>query len=378
MRGERRQSSRFLGAMSGTSLDGIDVASVRMVAGKPRLELFQSHPFPAPFRGQLRRFLEAPSCQAREFIYFHTVLGELLADACASLIHALDSPPVEAIGIHGVTFWHQVEDPPWGSFQLGDANRVAVRLGLPVVADFRNADMALGGQGAPLVPYLDRLLFQVRTQDRLLINLGGIANVSFLPAARRAWPVLAFDTGPANMLLDALVHHASRGRLAFDAEGALARSGTVDHGLLAELLRHPYFSRPAPKSTGRETFCKAFLDVLQKRPGLADQLATALELTALTLTQSIVSTEEQRYGGQRFASVFLSGGGVNNLFLGERLRQLNPGRIWHTTAVLGLDPQAKEAVLMAVLAHAHLRGIPGNLPQVTGASRPVVLGLRTG
>jgi anhydro-N-acetylmuramic acid kinase len=364
--------------MSGTSLDGIDVASVRMVAGRPQLELFQSHPFSAPFRRQLRRFLEASTCQPCEFIQLHVLLGELLADACACLLAEMDSPPVEAIGIHGVTFWHQVEGQAWGSFQLGDGNRVAARLGLPVVADFRNADMALGGQGAPLVPYLDRLLFQVRSQDRLLINLGGIANVSFLPAARRGWPLLAFDTGPANMLLDALVHYDSQGRLAFDAEGALARSGRVDGALLAELLAHPYFARPAPKSTGRETFGRQFLDAFREGRCLADQLATALELTALSLSQAIAVTEEKRYGGKRFNQVFLSGGGVNNSFLCERLRQLNPGKSWHSTAALGLDPQAKEAVLMAVLAHAHLRGIAGNLPEVTGASRPVVLGLRTG
>ena len=310
-------------------------------------------------------------------------LGEWFAEAVVRLCAEadVDMGSVDAVGSHGQTVWHR---PPVGgrrgaTLQLGDAATIAERTGIAVVSDFRTRDVAAGGQGAPLVPWVDQLLFSVSDRARALQNIGGIGNVTRVPPRGSNETVFAFDTGPGNALIDAAVEIATDGKLTFDRDGKLAARGTVDHDLLADLLRHPFFAAEPPKSTGREEFGRPFVarmvEVLQPE-GDADWMeliATLTELTARTIADSYrawlipLGLDE----------VVLTGGGARNPTLVRRITELLAPLRVIDGAALGVDPEAKEAVAFALLAWAHLRGIPANLPSATGAAGPRVLGSLT-
>jgi anhydro-N-acetylmuramic acid kinase len=372
--------------MSGTSLDGVDAALVEVDGTGPddvRIQVL--HSLTVPFSDERRRLshdaIVAGSAEA--LCDLHAELGEWLAEAALAVCAAagIDVATVDAIGSHGQTVWHR---PPSGgrrgaTLQLGDAATLAERTGRPVVSDFRTRDVAAGGQGAPLVPWTDQILFALPDRTRALQNLGGIGNVTRVPPRGSAEPVWAFDTGPANALIDAAVEIATGGRHRYDRDGRLAARGRVDEAVLAELLRHPYFAAEPPKSTGREEFGRPFVERLVEAlqpegdQDWMDLVATLTELTARTVADAYHRWVLPRGVDE----VVLTGGGARNPVLAGRIRALlDPLPVLDGEA-LDVDPDAKEAVAFAVLAWAHLRGIPANLPSATGAAGPRVLGSLT-
>lgn len=371
------------GLMSGTSLDGVDAVVVRLSGSGRGLGVetlaFVNVPYDDGLRGALASACAVETSDVRLLSQLNSRLGHAFADAVEVALEdaGVSAAALDLVGSHGQTVHHvpDAEDcagaPTRSTFQLGDAAVLAARLGAPVVADFRAADIALGGQGAPLVPYLDDVLFASDEETRGLLNLGGIANLTVLPAG--AWPeaAYAFDTGPANVLIDALAQRLFGQR--YDLDGALAAAGTPDEALLGALLREPYFRREPPKSTGRELFGPAFVERLVEE-GPADPhdlLATATMLTARSVYDAY-----RRFAAQRnpIGRLVASGGGVHNRELMRRLGDLFAPIPVETTAAHGLDPDAKEAVLFAVLAHEWANGVPTSLPAVTGASRAALLG----
>jgi anhydro-N-acetylmuramic acid kinase len=372
---------KVVGLMSGTSLDGIDAALIEIAAAGNgvdwRLLAFDSASYDQDRRAEIHDCILRGD--AASLCGLHARLGEWFAEAVLRVCAAagLDASDVDLVGSHGQTVWHQ---PPQSggrgsTLQLGDPATIAERTGIDVVHDFRTRDMAAGGEGAPLVPWVDRLLF-AGPAVRVLQNIGGMANLTRVPPRGSDEPIIAFDTGPGNALIDTAVELATEGELVYDVEGAWARRGTVDTGLLAELLDDPYFRRPPPKSTGRETFGRAYVQSLveRRRPadpsGWADLIATLTALTARSIADAIRRWADPGEG----AELVVTGGGAQNPFLLDRLgADLAPLPV-HTGEVLGIDPAAKEAIAFAVLAWAHVDRRPANVPEVTGASGARLLG----
>jgi anhydro-N-acetylmuramic acid kinase len=340
--------------MSGTSLDGIDVAVVE-VAGK-RVETigFQTTPYPKGVREAILGLDSAASISRWNFR-----LAELYARAVLRAVGRWGA--VELIGCHGQTVHH---DGGRHTLQIGEAAVLAERTGVPVVSNFRARDIAAGGQGAPLVPLVDYLLFRHATRTRVALNIGGIANVTVIPAGAAPEQVTAFDTGPGNMAIDALAREMGQ---PYDRGGRIARSGRVDRALLAELLADAYYRRRGPKSAGREQYGAEFVARL-KASGLPlrDLIATATVLTASAVAIGI--------GGVGPADLIVSGGGAHNRQIMAHLMALLPEMAIATSADYGVDVDGKEAVAFAVLAHETWRRRAGNLPSATGARRAVVLG----
>lgn len=376
----------IVGLMSGTSLDGIDAALVE-VSGETtddvavRMEGFVTLGFSEARRTAIHDAIVAGTAEA--LCDLHADLGEWLAEAALAVCERTATPigRVDAIGSHGQTVWHR---PPGNgrrgaTLQLGDPATIAERTGRPVVADFRPRDVAAGGQGAPLVPWVDQLLFALPDRARALQNLGGIGNVTRVPPKGSGEPVFAFDTGPANSLIDAAVEIATAGRHRYDRDGRLAARGTVDPALLLDLLRHPYFAAEPPKSTGREEFGRPFVERLVEatRPegdqDWMDLVATLTEFTARTVADAY----RRWVIPMGIAEVMLTGGGARNPTLARRIRELLAPLPVTEGGGLGVDADAKEAVAFALLAWAHLKGIPANVPSATGAAGPRVLGSLT-
>lgn len=360
--------------MSGTSADGIDAALVTIHDTPPRIELVAARGSRIP-PGLRQRILAAsqPGNDGLDIIGpLDVELGRLFAQAAIALLEGCGFPAdqVDAIGSHGQTVRHRVDDGniPF-TVQVGDPSTIAEITGITTVADFRRRDLAAGGQGAPLVPAFHAAIFGSPEHDRVVANIGGMANVTLLPAGGRA-PVRGFDTGPGNVLLDAW-HERHRGGN-FDDNGNWARSGQVDAALLAQLLAEPFLARVPPKSTGRELFNLDWLDAqlatLAAVPSPADVQATLTEFTARSIADAV--TRWGFAGGE----LFICGGGAHNGFLRERMASLLPGLRIDSTAALGVDPDWVEAMAFAWLAYRTLAGLPGNLPAVTGARHPVVLG----
>ena len=357
----------FIGALSGTSVDGIDVALVRF-APQPRVLAARTLPLPADLQASLRTISDqTPLGRVAEL---DVRVARCFADAILALLadSGTQASQIRAIGSHGQTAWHA----PWGStpytIQIGDPNIIAQATGITTVADFRRRDIAAGGQGAPLVPAFHHDVFRSDAETRCILNLGGIANVTVLPRDASA-PVSGFDTGPANTLLDGWARrHLGK---SYDDGGRWAASGTVSPALLERLLADPYFQRPAPKSTGPEHFNLHWLQShLEQLPAIApaDVQATLLELTANSVAAAIEASAGEA------AAVYVCGGGAHNLQLLRRLQQLLASRRVVTTDELGLDPDYVEAAAFAWLARRTLRGETGNLPAVTGACEAVILG----
>lgn len=370
-----------VGLMSGTSADGVDAVVVEIEGAPPalrwRLRAHVHTPYEPAFRREVLTAMTPEQGTVDRLCRLNVELGLAFARAAQRAIAAagLRAEEVELIGSHGQTFWHAPAGPHPATLQLGEAAVIAEETGITTVSNLRARDCAAGGQGAPLVAYVDWLLFSHPTQARALQNIGGIANVTFLPPrdAGGAAP-LAFDTGPGNMLIDDAVRRATDGQAACDRDGAIAATGHIHGGLLAELLAHPYLRRPPPKTTGREEFGAGFGAQLWERAralGLApeDLIATVTAFTA----RSIALAYREHLPAMP-AEVILSGGGARNPMLVRRLRQeLAPIPVTLSDD-LGLPAEAKEAVAFAVLAYETWHGRPGNLPEATGARHPVVLG----
>ncbi|MDX2266837.1 MAG: anhydro-N-acetylmuramic acid kinase [Bryobacter sp.] len=362
------QPLRVAGIMSGTSLDGIDVAIADITwpkGKKPKIELLATST--SPYSKKLRSRLLAVSntdCHTRDVARLHYELPELYAQAVEAtcLVANLPLDSLHLVGCHGQTVYHEGAT---ATLQLGEPSILAARLGTNVVANFRAADIAAGGQGAPLVPFFDWLLLTHPKRHRVALNLGGIANLHLLPANASAGQVLAFDSGPGNMVLDQLAPP-------FDKNARRASRGTPNQKLLNQLLRDPYYLAPPPKSCGREQFGEAFLAKLRKSNlSTEDLLATATLFTAATV---VIGIQHHIVPRNPVDEVIASGGGIHNPLLMRFLQELLGPIPLLTTESLGIPTDHKEALAFALLAAAHHYGIPANLPASTGAQRPVLLG----
>ena len=373
---------RAAGLMSGTSCDGVDVAVVDVAGRRAELVAFKTYAYPRRLRAAVLELCRGAPASVEDVCHLNFVLGETFADALVRLARrrGIRLSSIDVIGSHGQTICHVPRGRRSGrrtvrsTLQIGEPCVIAERTGITTVADFRPRDIAAGGQGAPLVPYADWLLLRHDRLARAVQNIGGIANVTYLPARCALGRVVAFDTGPGNMFIDRVTHLATGGRLRFDRDGRLARRGRVHPRLLAEWLRHPYFRRRPPKSTGREEFGWAFADeryarAIARRIDPLDVLATATALTAESIARA-----HRRFLPGRVDEVIVSGGGVRNAALMAMLAdRAAPARVVASDE-LGLDADAKEAVAFAVLAAQTVRGQANNVPAATGAGRSVVLG----
>lgn len=375
-----------VGLMSGTSADGIDAAVVELDGAPPELrwKLLQHLlvPHPPELRAAIFAAFRPETGTVDRLCELNFALGRAFGRAALAAIEAASLSPaqVDLIGSHGQTVWHAPGGAEPSTLQLGEPAVIAEMTGAPVVNNFRARDMAAGGQGAPLVARVDELLFRHPSRTRALQNIGGIANVTYLPPAGNSeHTVLAFDTGPGNMLMDELARRATDGAWSYDRDGVLAHEGRVDAALLAELMADPYLALRPPKTTGRERFGAQYAEHLWRKGiehGLsgADLVATATAFTAYSIADAY-----RRFLPAIPDEVIVSGGGAANptLFamLAQALQSLLPGKLTVITSeALGLPPEAKEAVAFAVLAHETWHGRPGNAPSATGAARSVVLG----
>ncbi len=363
-------AERYIGLMSGTSLDGIDGVIVEFDGDRVAALVGQlHHPYPAALRRRLLEIsIDQPAITLREFTALDVAIGEAFADAAVALLDRCGADPltIKAIGSHGQTMFH--DGPAGQTLQMGDANRIAAATGIATVADFRRLDVALGGQGAPLVPAFHRALFSHATEARCVLNLGGIANITVLPAGGRG-DVIGFDTGPANGLMDEWTQRCTG--QPFDEGGAFAAQGIPDEALLAALLADPYFALPAPKSTGRDYFRLGW--ALQRYPALLQLKPEDVQasLAQLTVRSVVTAVRAAQIGTGR---LIVCGGGARNAHLLEQLAVALPEAAVDTSAAYGLAPDLIEATAFAWLAMRRLRGLPGNLPSVTGARREASLG----
>jgi anhydro-N-acetylmuramic acid kinase len=369
-----RRERVVIGLLSGTSADGTDAAlcAIEGVDDTTRCTVrgFVSTPFARPLRERIFRLAEA---NAAELCDLDVLLGESFAEAAVAVAAAAGVPlaDVDLIGSHGQTAVHHPRSAGrvGATLQIGEAAVIAERTGCPVVSDFRVRDVAAGGEGAPLVPLADHLLFRAPGRRRAMQNIGGIANVTLV--SERLADLVAFDNAPGNMPLDTVARAASHGVEAFDRDGMRAARGTIDDALLAELHRHPFLAQPPPKSTGREDFGKEFVYPLLTRFGdrKDDLLATLTRFSAEAIARSYREALPAMPD-----EVYISGGGALNPTLMRHLVELLAPIPVQSLAALGVDPEAKEAIAFAVLANQTLFGAAGNIPAVTGAAGPRVLG----
>jgi anhydro-N-acetylmuramic acid kinase len=372
--------------MSGTSLDGVDAVLARLDGSGTALTIedtaFAHIPYPSVLQDLIRKNTTAASSSVQDLTRLDARLAETYAEAVDQVLKAgaTARDALDLVGSHGQTVCHLPAPADCAgqtvraTLQLGNPSTLATRLGVPVVGNFRAADLALGGQGAPLVPYFDYVTFTDADEHRVLLNLGGIANLTVLPAGGNPESVQAFDTGPANMVIDALAHRLFDAP--FDRNGRHADAGTPDHDLLADLLEGPYFRQDPPKSTGRSDFGPDYVDRLigaaQSRGLTADDtIATATLLTAASVYQAYAQHVRT---DQPIDRVIASGGGVHNDALMRMLRDAFAPIPVRTTSDYGVDADAKEALCFAVLAHETVNGVPANLPSATGASNRTLLG----
>ena len=372
---------KCLGLMSGTSMDGVDCAIVDVRPGRSTLRItllaHRTYPYPPALREQLLSLVRTGTVET--VCRLHVAVGEVFARVAGRTIRQakLSARDIAVIGSHGQTVWHspaRVPVPGIGSIrsslQIGDPSVIAERTGIMTVADFRARDLAAGGEGAPLTPYVHYHVFRSRNTSRLIVNLGGIANVTYLPRGGGLEDVVAFDVGPCNLLLDGLMRQATHGQRTIDRNGALASRGCPQDVLVTELLRHPFFARRPPKSTGREEFGEGYIRHVRRvaarhRLSLEDTLASSCVAIAQTIRQS---------GSWAVDEVIVGGGGVRNRGLLRAVKRgFEPCHVMSMERA-GVKSQALEAVAFAVLAYETIRGVPANLPWVTGAVSPVVLG----
>ena len=377
----RRRRRVAMGLMAGTSLDGIDVALVAVegFGRKRQVQTLATHfePYTDEEREGLLKLMREGSSEA--LTAWNTYLGERFAEAAQSALQKSALLTVDFVGSHGQTIWHAPDARLFGrsvpgTLQIGEPDVIAARLGVPVIADFRTRDMAYGGQGAPLVPFVDWLLLSDATEARVVLNLGGMANLTVLPADGSPDSIRAFDTGPGNALIDLAVRWGTGGQQRYDRDGERAARGQVIPALLEHLLAHPFLKQPPPKSTGREVFGEAFLQAILAefaQSSLDDVLATLTEFTARAIAVSLERWVLPELPVQR---LIVSGGGVHNRTLMARLQSLLPAIPIESSTLYGIDPDFKEAIAFALLADSYLQGEAVTYPGTTGVAQPVRLG----
>ena len=366
-----------LGLMSGTSADGIDAALVEIRNHGLHTRVHLIEHTTVPYSPRMREaVLALGEGSAKDLCRMNFVLGERFAEAALTLLRKADmgTDEIDLIGSHGQTVYHvpRSQGDVASSLQIGEPDVIAERLGVPVVSDFRTRDIAAGGEGAPLSAYVDYLLFHRERTPRALLNLGGIANVTMVTESIEE--VFAFDTGPANMPLDEAVRVLTSGREHCDREGRMAAKGRVDENLLQRLHAHPYFHLPIPKTTGRETFGKSFVLPLMRAKGNNRGIDILATLTAFVAQSIKTAFDDYVFPRTTPTEILVSGGGVHNLTLMNHLCRLFGRMPVMPVEEVGVEPNAKEAVIFAVLANETLHGIPNNVPGATGARWPTVLG----
>ena len=371
---------RVAGIMSGTSLDGIDIAIVdiegRGYTKKIDVVGASSTPYPKAVREALLGVSNAMTHTAT-VSRLNALLGELYAEAFLATCKKRKIGPgtVQLIGCHGQTIYHEGEPCEYlgrrfsNTLQIGEGSVIAERTGIDTVTNFRERDIAAGGKGAPLVPYADYVLFRDPKKGRIALNIGGIANLTAIPAKAKPDDIVAFDTGPGNMIIDALVRKLTFGAQSYDRSGAIAANGIVHEALLKGMLGDRYFTVKPPKTTGREQYGAEFVTgLIATGVSLVDLVATATEFTARSISDAIHGLDG------KFADVIVSGGGCHNRVIMRRLAALLPGVKVFNSKKAGIDPDSKEAVAFAVLAYQTKLGLNGNLSSATGATRSVILG----
>jgi anhydro-N-acetylmuramic acid kinase len=360
--------------MSGTSLDGIDVAIVDIRGKKITPVAFHSVPYPKPVREALLSVSNSITHTAT-IARLNFLLGALYADAVHETCRWKRIPiaSIQLCGMHGQTIFHEGQPVEYlgmrvaSTLQIGEAAVVAERTGIHTISNFREPDMAAGGKGAPLVPYVDYLLFHHRRIGRVALNIGGIANITVIPANAKPEQIIAFDTGPGNMIIDALVSHKTAGLERFDRGGRIARAAKIHPRMLEAMLSDPYFALDPPKTAGREQFGQEFSNgLIATGLPIDDLIATATEFTAQSIANAIPRP--------KISEVIAAGGGVHNRQIMRRLRELLPALTVTTTADHSIDPDAKEAIAFAILAHEFVAGRPASLPSATGARHTALLG----
>lgn len=364
------KTAYYIGLMSGTSMDGVDAALVDFSGNQPKLVAHHTEDYPEHLYKGLQRLCQPGNDEINRLGRLDRTVGKIFAQAVTQLLAKAQIPASEiiAIGSHGQTVRHMPNLEVGFTLQIGDPNTIAAETGIDVIADFRRKDIALGGQGAPLVPAFHQQVFAEAGVTRVILNIGGIGNVTYLPGDSRQ--VLGFDTGPGNTLIDAWIQQVKQ--QPFDRDGLWAASGTTHQGLLQQLLSHPYFSQAYPKSTGRELFNQAWLEQQLSEFGQLseeDIQSTLLDLSCHSIVNDI---RKLCTSGE----VYVCGGGALNKTLMQRLAALLPQHHLLSTAALGVDPKWVEGIAFAWLALRHVEGLPANLPAVTGASREAVLGAR--
>jgi anhydro-N-acetylmuramic acid kinase len=384
MKRSRESGLLALGVMSGTSADGIDVALVRFSRRAASLENFAAFPFPRRVREAILQIGEGRPVTTGEISQLNFLLGEEFAAAALAACKKFRVSPsrIAVIGSHGQTVFHQGAKAQFcgadvaSTLQIGEPSVIAARTGITTVGDFRPADIAAGGQGAPLVPFVDYMLYRHNRIGRVALNIGGIANVTVIPARAALEDVFAFDTGPGNMVIDALVRHFTRGRKAFDRNGEMAGRGQLLPGLLASLLQGKYFLRQPPKTAGREQYGEKYIESLLASPEARganpeDVVRTATILTALTILDALHRFVIPRAG---IGELIVSGGGLHNPLLMAQIETGLQNILVRPSGELGVPGDAKEAFAFAVLAWETLHRRPANVPGATGAERAVILG----
>jgi anhydro-N-acetylmuramic acid kinase len=377
-----KRTLRVVGLMSGTSADGVDAAVVDVGDTGVRVRAFATYPYPPAVRTQVLAACWAGRADVADICHLNFAVGHLFADAVLRLTRRAKIPlgTIDLVGSHGQTIYHIPAGRALGkkrirsTLQIGEPSIIAERTGVTTVADFRPRDIAAGGQGAPLVPLADWLLFRHARRTRAVQNLGGIANVTILPAGGSLADVLAFDTGPGNMILDRLVQRLTRGRQQYDAGGRLAARGAVNRPLLAEMMRHPFLRRRPPRTTGREEFGEQFSDALFDRARGAGLAPADLLATAAAFTAACIADAYRRFSPAPVDEVILCGGGSRNASIVRLLTALVFPAAVAATDDFGINADAKEAVSFALLAARTIRGLAGNVPSATGARHAVVLG----
>ena len=377
-----------LGLMSGTSADGIDAVLARISGAPPQINAkllgHTSFNFPPALRKEILQVAEQQPIPAGELSQLNFRLGHIYADAVLAACKKFKVAPsrVNLIGNHGQTIFHQGKPanyfgkPIASTLQIGESSVIAARTGITTVSAFRPADMALGGQGAPLVPYVDYLLYRHPKLGRVSLNLGGIANITIIPASAKPSQVFAFDTGPANILIDALAQHFTRGRQRFDKDAHLAQSGRSIPALLDEFMKDPYLKLAPPKSTGREYYGRVYVQKLHAvgrkhhaKPN--DLIRAATIFTALSIVDALNRFVLRKH---KIQQLIVSGGGARNPLILAQLSAALPGIEILLSSHFGIREDAKEAFAFALLAYETFHQRPGDLPSATGARGPAILG----
>jgi anhydro-N-acetylmuramic acid kinase len=377
-----------LGMMSGTSVDGIDISLVRISGAPPKLQIkllnHTSVAFPAAVRKEILHVAEQIPVSSGELSQFHSRLGRIYADAALVACKKFRIPPrkIDLIGNHGQTIFHQGKPvsclgaPTASTLQIGEGSIIAAHTGVTTISDFRPADLALGGNGAPLVPFADYALYRHPKLGRVSLNIGGIANITVIPANAKPSQVFAFDTGPGNMLIDALVSHFTHGRQRFDKNAVLAQQGRAIPAILNELLRDPYLKLEPPKSTGREYYGAAYVKKLlalgKKHHAQPNDLIRAATLfTALSIVDALNRFVLRKH---KINQLIVSGGGAQNPLILAQLSAAMPNPAVLPSSDLNVPTDAKESLAFALLAYETFHQRASNIPSATGAHGPAILG----